>query len=97
MAERKLFVTLKVMSTPPGIAPLGDDVTVAEDNPGRTAAIFERADRFAERLAAEGLVMRELEVLRRFGFVGDGEIYRLLKFRPVKTSLLRRPPLPITR
>jgi hypothetical protein len=61
------------------IAPFGDDVAVADDQAGRVAAVLDRADRVAKRLAAEGLVMVQHEVARRLAFAGDGEVDRLLQ------------------
>lgn len=66
------------------VAPFGDDIAEMDDEPGRIAALFERADRVTERLAAEGLVVVEVvehEIARIAYFAGNGEIRRLLKPR----------------
>src|ERR1044071_8928717 len=52
-----------------GFAPLRDDVTVPDDEPGSGTALGKRTDALAERLSSKRLVMRLLEVLWIFRFV----------------------------
>ena len=93
--ERKLLVTLKVMSTRCGLAPLGDEVAVAEDDPGRRAARLERPDGVVEGLAglAQGVVQGQ--VARGLRFAGDREIDGLLEPARIEAHRFRRPPLPV--
>ena len=67
--ESMLFVMLWVMSTRRRLSPFGDDVAFVNDEAGLVAAVLDRPDRIAERLAAESLVVIEREIARilRFG------------------------------
>ena len=77
------------------LAPFSDDVAVADDQAGRLAPFPERPDAVAEGLAAEGLVVGQLQVARlavlaRAGYLhGDGHGIG------VQPHLLRRAVLPL--
>jgi hypothetical protein len=57
----------------PRVAPLGHHVAAAQDHAGGRAALGERAERLAVRLAPEGAEVRLLEVARRLALAGDRE------------------------
>ena len=61
------------------LAPFGDDDALVDDDAGLVAAVLDRSDRLAERLAAERPVVIELEVARVLHFARDGEIDRVLE------------------
>src|SRR5690606_4084828 len=78
-----------------GVAPLGDDVAVADDHAGGVAAVPEGPDGVPEGLAAEGLVVGELEVAGRAGLVLLGEPDRFLDGAGIHPDLLGRAALPV--
>ena len=61
------------------LAPFGDDDALVDDDAGLVAAVLDRSDRLAERLAAERPVVIELEVARVLHLARDGEIDRVLE------------------
>src|SRR5215510_15984457 len=76
------------------IAPLSHYVAVAEDHPGRVSAFLKRADALAERFASEALIMRQLQIPRRFRLIGGCERDRLIESSWVHPHLLRSLALP---
>src|SRR3989449_1134884 len=62
-----------------GLAPFGDDVALVDDHARQVAAVLDRADRVAERLAPERLVVVEREIARIACFVRDRVIDRVLE------------------
>jgi hypothetical protein len=60
------------------LSPLRHDVAAVDDESGLLAAVLDRADRVAERLAAEILVMIEDEIARVLRFGAYRVVYRVL-------------------
>jgi hypothetical protein len=77
------------------LAPFGDDVALVDDDAGLGPAFLDRPDGVAEGLAAEGLVVVELEVARVLDLVGDGEVDRVLEQARVDAGLRRSLVLPV--
>src|SRR5204862_8267853 len=77
-----------------GRAPPGDYVAAVNDDAGLLAAVLDRADRLAERLASEGLVMVERQVARVARFARHREIDRALEQRRVDACFGGRLALP---
>jgi hypothetical protein len=78
-----------------GVAPLGHDPAVADDEAVGGRPDLVRADRRVERLCAQAGGVRERQVLRRGVLVGDGERHRGVERRDVDPGLSRRSPLPV--
>ena len=93
---RNVFVTLCVMSTRFGIAPLGDDVAVPRDEAGGGSAILHGSDRRVERLSPpERRRQRQQHVLRAGTLVVDRRLHRVGELRRVHAGLGRRLVLPV--
>jgi hypothetical protein len=90
----KTFRNAKAHINAPRVAPFGNYVTAAQDDAGLVAALFERADCFAKRLAPESLIVREFEIARGFRFALDSKINRFFQPRRVHLRGFRRAPLP---
>ncbi len=73
------------------LAPFGNDVAVVDDEAGFVAPRLDGADRVAERLAAERLIVVHHEIARILGLAGDGEIDRRLETRRIEA---RSPTVP---
>ena len=86
-AREKAFRDAVRHVDPRRLAPLRDEVTVANDQAGRIAAVLDRADCLAKRLAAEGLIMVELEIARVLGFARDGKVDGLLERSRVQADI----------
>ena len=76
------------------IAPFGDDPAAMDDEPGRIAAVLDRPDRVAERLAPEILIVVLHQIPRRLGLAGDGELDRPGQALRIGTGLGRGQALP---
>jgi hypothetical protein len=92
--ERKLLVTLCAYVHSQRLSPFGDDVAFVNDDAGRFAAVLDRPDGVAEGLAAESLVMIELEIARRLGLAGDRKVDRIFQERRTDARLGRSLVLP---
>ena len=95
MLDRKLFVTLWVMSTRARIAPFGHDVTVPDNQPGRITPVLDRPDCLAERFATKGFIVVQNQVARRLGLAGNGKVDRFFQPPGIDACVRRRLVLPV--
>src|SRR6266516_1847192 len=93
-AREKTFGDAVRHVDPRRLAPFRDHVAAANDQAGGVAAILDRPDRIAERLAAEGLVMIELEIAWRLGLAGDCKIDRVFERLLIHADVGGLPVLP---
>src|SRR5215831_617840 len=93
--DRKLLVTLWVMSTRCGSPPFGDQNALVDDDAGQLTTILDRTDGIAERLSTEGSVVVKLEIARVLDLARDGEVDRVFQQLRVDTCLPRRLALPV--
>jgi hypothetical protein len=77
------------------LAPFGDQRALVDDDTGQVATILDRTDGLAERFAAEGSVVVELEIARVLGLACDGEVDRVFQQWRVDARLRRRLALPV--
>jgi hypothetical protein len=78
------------------LAPFRDDVAFVDDDAGLFAAVLDRTDGIAERLAAEVLVVIQNEVARVLRLGCDRVVDRLLQEARVDPGFGRRLPRPFS-